>query len=66
MFRNEVAHLRLRSGISFGAWIDAWRLSTWYLELILLGPMGFDGSYSNRLRERPWVGQLEGVPWTSK
>jgi hypothetical protein len=43
---------------------EAWELSLWYLELILLKAMGYLGNYSNRIARVEWKGQeVEKVPW---
>lgn len=64
--RNEVVHLRRRTNAEFPVWIDAWRLATWYLELVLLALLGHEGTYSSRLRDDHWVGQIENVPWSGR
>lgn len=42
---------------------DVWRLSLWYLELVLLHLFKHNGVYSNRLTSNKFVGQVENVPW---
>lgn len=61
--RNELVHPRNKLPIKIGTVVaEAWNLSQWYAELIVLRLSGYDGKYSNRLR-RNWVGQVESVPW---
>ena len=36
--------------------------SEWYVELVLLHMLSFQGEYSNRIKHR-WVGEIERVPW---
>ncbi len=42
---------------------DVWKLSLWYLELVLLHLFKHSGVYSNRLTSNKFVGQVEKVPW---
>jgi hypothetical protein len=41
---------------------EAWGLSQWYYELLLLFLFEYAGTYSNRLRS-PYPGDLDVVPW---
>lgn len=44
---------------------EAWRLATWYLELVLLRVIGYEGVYGSRLvTEGRWVGAVDHVPWS--
>lgn len=45
-----------------GAYFEAWKLSMWFIEVVLLRLCGHTGRYANRLNSR-WVGQIEPVPW---
>lgn len=62
--RNRIVHPpkggRQASGLPY---YDAYRLSKWYLELAILSACGYKGVYSNRTRERLWIGEVEPVPW---
>jgi hypothetical protein len=62
--RNRIVHppkgARQANGLPY---YDAYRLSKWYLELAILSACGYKGVYSNRTRERLWVGEVEPVPW---
>lgn len=52
----------LKAGID--ALYDAWCLSLWYLELVLLRLLEYGGRYSNRLKRDCWrVEAVEPVPW---
>jgi hypothetical protein len=43
---------------------ESWRLSLWYLELILLKTFNYEGKYSNRTAPTRWKGEeVETVPW---
>jgi len=45
---------------------EAWELSLWYLELIILRICGYKGKYSNRVAGARWRGEeVEAVPWLS-
>ncbi len=43
---------------------EAWLLATWYLELCLLGWLGFVGKYKRRTDPDRWIGVVEDVPWS--
>lgn len=44
---------------------EAWSLSLWYLELLLLWIFEYEGDYSNRLKRCVYRGEeVERVPWT--
>jgi hypothetical protein len=43
---------------------DAWLLSLWYLDLMLLRVLGYNGAYSNRLRTDRITGTVDPVPWS--
>jgi hypothetical protein len=43
---------------------EAWQLATWSLELAIMRLLGYDGTYTSRLRlNQPDVGNDEPVPW---
>ena len=44
--------------------LEAWQLSTWYLELALLHTLGYNGKYWSRLKLGRNVYDIEPVPWT--
>lgn len=60
--RNGIVHPSKEQDLPDGAYYAAWRLSLWYIELVLLRLCGYNGNYPNRLSQR-WVGQVEPVPW---
>lgn len=61
--RNSLVHpAHKRRGQYSGAYVEAWKLGLWYLELAILRICGYSGIYGNRLVQR-WVGQVEDVPW---
>jgi hypothetical protein len=60
--RNGLVHPDKDDEPPDDAYYDAWRLSLWYIDLILLRLCSYEGRYANRWRAR-WVGQVEPVPW---
>ncbi len=60
--RNGLVHPTEDRRVPDGAYAEAWKLSMWYLDLILLRLCGHSGKYANRLATR-YVGQVEQVPW---
>jgi hypothetical protein len=68
--RNWIGHPTKRNREKFRsltspALTEAWTLGVWYLELLLLRLMDFDGLYSNRLVGQKCVGEVEPVPWVT-
>lgn len=69
--RNALVHANPKKrkkvlGGDAGPRHEAWWLSLWYLELVLLWLFDFRGKYSNRLIQNCWKGQeVELVPWAS-
>jgi hypothetical protein len=64
--RNEVIHVK--RGLEerpHKAWVQAWKLIVWYVELALLATFGFNGEYGSRLSWPRWNGQVERVPWAT-
>jgi len=63
--RNRIAHPRPRQGrlgTKVPAWGDAWKLSQWYLGLLLLWWFGYHGHYLSTLEPKhDWDSEL--VPW---
>jgi len=57
--RNQLVHPGTQRGAPY---YDAWVLAEWYVELVLLHMLSFQGEYSNRIKHR-WVGEVERVPW---
>ena len=60
--RNSLIHPSAHEQLLGFAYFDAWKLSLWYIELVLLRLCGHSGKYANRLHQR-WTGQIESVPW---
>lgn len=61
--RNEIVHPRARAGAPRHLGHEVWKMSLWYLDMVLLSLCGHQGVYMNRLRESGWVGETERVPW---
>jgi hypothetical protein len=59
--RNRLVHPAAQQ-IEDPGYFEAWKLSLWYIDLVLLRLCGHKGKYANRL-DRRWVGQVESVPW---
>ena len=45
--------------------VEAWQLATWYLELLVLRILGYDGQYRSSLYLDRWINDLEHVPWAA-
>ena len=58
--RNKLVHPGDKN-FPMNTFYDAWRLSLWYLEMIVLRLSGYNGKYSNRISD----GAIELVPWAS-
>lgn len=46
--------------------VEAWQLSTWYLQLALLRLLGYEGDYWSRLRLGRSSFDVEPVPWAAR
>lgn len=60
--RNGLVHPKERGTLPGNTYNEAWKLSLWYIDLILLRLCNHSGMYSNRLANR-YVGEVEDVPW---
>jgi hypothetical protein len=63
--RNGLVHPDKDHAPPDDAYYDAWRMSLWYIDLILLRLCNHEGMYANRLSTR-YTGQVELVPWGKK
>ena len=63
--RNDLVHPTVKLGdISHYAHYDAWNLGQWYIEMMLLSKLGYQGSYVNRLATRhSETKPILPVPW---
>ncbi len=67
--RNQIAHPKPRPEAAGPAHDVLWQgtqLAVWYLELLLLRRLGFNGRYGCRLETERWAGQTRPVPWAEK
>jgi hypothetical protein len=60
--RNSLVHPDAQTELPEYSYYEGWKLSLWYIDLVLLRLCGHDGEYANRLAPR-WIGQIEAVPW---
>jgi hypothetical protein len=62
--RNEFIHVKRNDPERpHEAWVQAWKLIVWYMEMTLMAMFGFKGEYLNRLKWPLAVWQVERVPW---
>lgn len=67
--RNDVVHPPRK--LDDPAWpsgdelVECWQLATWYLQLVLLRALGYEGAYWSRLRLGRSEMDVELVPWVS-
>ena len=62
--RNATVHPEDDSKFPDGTEYEAWALSLWYLDMIILRLCDYNGKYGNRLHPTRWAGQVDPVPWT--
>ncbi len=61
--RDDLIHHRMDFGILSGdTYHEARELGLWYVEMMLLKLIDYNGKYGNRLTQK-WRGQVELVPW---
>lgn len=64
--RNSLVHpVRKRYPHSAKVFFEAWKLSLWYLELVILAVCGYSGVYANRLKIQENI-YVEQVPWCAQ
>jgi len=61
--RNDLVHPKTEYQWDGQAMFDAWRLGLWYVEMALLGWLGYDGLYNSRLEDHRSRGKVKRVPW---
>ena len=66
--RNDLVHPRQDLGeISFYVYHEAWTLGQWYVEMILLKELCYQGEYWNRLSDLDGSSEaIQHVPWAPK
>jgi hypothetical protein len=62
--RNDIVHSDRSRVVDLDVLVDAWRLSLWYLELVLLRWLGYEGVHNRRIERNRVTGKVEPVPWT--
>ena len=67
--RNSIVHptkknLTKLEAYNHHARFEAWQLTQWYVEMVMLRLFNYQGRYDNRLDFNSWVGTYEKVPWT--
>lgn len=63
--RNALVHPENKKygQISTELFIEAWDLSLWYIEMVILAISGYSGKYANRLISGRYIGQVDNIPW---
>jgi hypothetical protein len=62
--RNDITHAKKKYTLSSGVFFDTMSLGLWYVEMVILAILEYDGVYSNRLRRPKWAGEYDLVPWS--
>ena len=62
--RNGLVHPDKDGEPPDGAYFEAWKLSLWYIDLILLRLCAFDGNYASRITMSNGS-RIVPVPWVS-
>lgn len=62
--RNSLVHPVSKKKVH-DCYVDAWKLSLWYLEVSVLALCGYDDTYTSRLTAK-YVTDSENVPWGKK
>ena len=63
--RNSIVHPDKKARVTDDLYYQAYQLSVWYLDLVLLHLCGHGGHYANRLNASTrWEGEVELVPWS--
>jgi hypothetical protein len=61
--RNALVHPDSQTTLPDQPFFEGWKLSLWYIDMVLLRLCGHVGNYANRLLHQRWVGTVESVPW---
>ena len=66
-FRNDIVHPSRKPKFKeTKTKFKILNLGIWYLEMVILGILGYSGKYANRLKMPLWEGQYEFVPWVKE
>jgi hypothetical protein len=61
--RNDITHAKKKYAPSDRVFYDTTSLGLWYVEMVILAILEYDGVYCNRLRKSKWAGEYDSVPW---
>lgn len=62
--RNDITHAKKQYTPSSIVLFNTMSLGLWYVEMVILAILEYDGVYSNRLRRPKGAGQYDLVPWS--
>lgn len=61
--RNDITHAKKQYTPSSIVLFNTMSLGLWYVEMVILAILEYDGVYCNRLRKSKWAGEYDSVPW---
>ena len=61
--RNRIVHPDKKSELSPSPVREAWKISLWYVELVLLKLLGYSSDVKSRVRSSTGITDLDRVPW---
>ena len=61
--RNRISHPDKKSELDPSPVREAWKVSLWYVELVLLKVLGYDSKVKSRVRSSTDITDLDRVPW---
>lgn len=61
--RNSLVHPGSQTEFPDRSYYEAYQLSLWIIDLVLLHLCSHGGKYANRLTTPRWAGMVESVPW---
>lgn len=61
--RNRIAHPDRRSQLTHDHKTEAWLLTSWCLELLILRILDYQSTYADRRKRHRWSGDVDPVPW---
>ena len=64
--RNRIIHSDNRDDLHRDAVHEAWTLSLWYLELLILRLFSYAGPYTSRIESHYSPGEYPLVPWVAQ
>jgi hypothetical protein len=64
--RNDITHAKKQYTPSSAVLFNTMSLGLWYIEMVILAILEYDGVYSNRLRRPKWAGEYDLVPWAER